>query len=80
MRIYYKMSQQNIREYNYRKWFLRPVSQNIDFNLASDERNYNEEVVFSNNLIAQNDGNRLPIHFDLNNSGSSQLFVLNYVI
>jgi len=72
------MSQQNIREYNYRKWFLRPVGQNFDLNLASDERNYNEEVVFSTNLIAQNDGNRLPIYFDLNNSGSSQLFVLDY--
>jgi len=72
------MSQQNIREYNYRKWFLRPVGQNLDLNLASDEKNYNEEVVFSSNLIAQNDGNRLPIYFDLNNSGSSQLFVLDY--
>jgi len=72
------MSQQNIREYNYKKWFLRPVGQNLDLNLASDERNYNEEVVFSTNLIAQNDGNRLPIYFDLNNSGSSQLFVLDY--
>jgi hypothetical protein len=72
------MSQQNIREYNYRKWFLRPVGQNLDLNLASDEKDYNEEVVFSSNLIAQNDGNRLPIYFDLNNSGSSQLFLLNY--
>ena len=78
MCIYHKMSQQNIREYNYKKWFLRPVGQNLDLNLTSDERNYNEEVVFSTNLIAQNDGNRLPIYFDLNNSGSSQLFVLNY--
>jgi hypothetical protein len=74
------MSQQNIREYNYKKWFLRPAGQNLDVNLASDERDYNEEVVFSPNLIAQNDGNRLPIYFDLNNSGSSQLFVLNYGI
>jgi hypothetical protein len=72
------MSQQNIREYNYRKWFLKPVGQNFDLNLASDEKDYNEEVVFSTNLIAQNDGNKLPIYFDLNNSGSSQLFVLNY--
>ena len=61
MCIYHKMSQQNIREYNYKKWFLRPVGQNLDLNLTSDERNYNEEVVFSTNLIAQNDGNRLPI-------------------
>jgi hypothetical protein len=74
------MSQQNIREYNYRKWFLRPVGQNLDLNLASDEKDYNEEVIFSNEIIANNDGNRLPIYFDLNNSGSSQLFVLNYGI
>jgi len=72
------MSQQNIREYNFRKWFLKPAGQNLDVNLASDERNYNEEVVFSPFLIAQNDGNRLPLSFDLNNSGSSQLYVLNY--
>ena len=74
------MSQQNIREYNFKKWYLRPAGQNLDVNLASDERNYNEEVVFSTNLIAQNDGNRLPLSFDLNNSGSSQLFLLNYGI
>jgi hypothetical protein len=72
------MSQQNIREYNFRKWFLKPSGQNLDINLASDEQNYNEEVVFSPYLIAENDGNRLPISFDLNNSGSSQLYVLNY--
>lgn len=72
------MSQQNIREYNFKKWYLKPSGQNLDINLASDERSYNEEVVFSTNLIGQNDGNRLPIYFDLNNSGSSQLFVLNY--
>ena len=72
------MSQQNIREYNYKKWFLRPAGQNLDVNLASDERDYNEEVVFSPNLIAQNDGNRLPIYFDLNNSGSSQQFTIIY--
>jgi len=74
------MSQQNIREYNFKKWFLKPTGQNIDITLASDERNYNEEVVFSPYLIAQNDGNRLPISFDLNNSGSSQMFILNYGI
>jgi glyceraldehyde 3-phosphate dehydrogenase len=29
------MSQQNIREYNYRKWFLRPVGQNLDLKSCS---------------------------------------------
>ena len=69
MCIYHKMSQQNIREYKFKKWYLRPAGQNLDINLTSDERSYNEEVVFSDNLIGYNDGNRLPVYFDLNNSG-----------
>jgi hypothetical protein len=72
------MSQQNIREYNFKKWYLKPSGQNLDVNLSSDERNYNQEVIFSDYLIGYNDGNKLPINFDLNNSGSSQLFILNY--
>ena len=66
------MSQQNIREYDYKKWFIKPTGQNLDLNLSSDERNYNEEVVFSSNIIGYNDGNRLPIYFDLDNTDSSQ--------
>jgi hypothetical protein len=46
--------------------------------LASDETDFNEEVVFSTQLIGINDGNRLPIYFDLNNSNSSQQPTLNY--
>ena len=72
------MSQQNIREYNFKKWYLRPVGQMLDINLASDERDYNEEVIFSTKLIGQDDGNRLPIYFDLNNTGSSQQITINY--
>ena len=78
MCIYHKMSQQNIREYNFKKWYLRPVGQMLDINLASDERDYNEEVIFSTKLIGQDDGNRLPIYFDLNNTGSSQQITINY--
>ena len=62
------MSQQNINQYNYKKWYLSPYWNNMDMSLSSDELNYNEEVVFSTQLIAINDGNRLPIYFDLNNS------------
>jgi hypothetical protein len=72
------MSQQNIREYNYKKWYLKPYGQNLDFSLSSDEKDFNQEIVFSNKIIGYNDGNRLPIYFDLNNSGSSQIFILNY--
>ena len=72
------MSQQNINQYKYRKLFVKPHRQIFDISIASDERDYNEEVVFSNQLIGIGDGNRLPIHFDLNNSGSSQMMTLNY--
>jgi len=46
--------------------------------LSSDEIDFNEEVVFSTELIGINNGNRLPIHFDLNNLNSSQQPTLNY--
>jgi YVTN family beta-propeller protein len=62
----------------YKKWFITNSKPIFDISLASDERDYNEEVVFSNQLIGVNDGNRLPIHFDLNNSGSSQMMTINY--
>ena len=72
------MSQQNIREYNFKKWYLKPYGQNLDASLSSDERDFNEEVVFSDKIIGYSDGNRLPLFFDLNNSGSSQIFILDY--
>ena len=72
------MAQQNINQYNFNKWYVKPVRKIFDICLASDERDYNEEVIFSTDLIAQNDGNRLPIYFDLNNSGSSQQFEIQY--
>jgi len=72
------MAQQNINQYNFNKWYIKPVRKIFDICLASDERDYNEEVIFSTDLIAQNDGNRLPIYFDLNNSGSSQQFTITY--
>jgi hypothetical protein len=72
------MSYQNINQYNFKKWYLLDRSEIQDFCLASDERDYKEEVVFSPYLIAQNDGNKLPFNFDLNNSGTSEFYVLTY--
>jgi hypothetical protein len=72
------MAQQNINQYNFNKWYVKPVRKIFDISLASDERDYNEEVIFSTDLIAQNDGNRLPIYFDLNNPLSSQQLNLDY--
>jgi hypothetical protein len=46
--------------------------------ITTDERNYNEEVVFSPYLIAQTYGTKLPVSFDLNNPESSQGIPLYY--
>ena len=72
------MAQQNINQYNFKKWYVKSVPKIFDISLGSDELDFNQEVVFSNDLIGVNDGSILPIHFDLNNSGTSQLFSLNY--
>ena len=72
------MAYQNINQYNFKKWYLLNRSEIQDFSLSSDERDYKEEVIFSPNLIAENDGNRLPFSFDLDNPNNSELFVLNY--
>ena len=72
------MAQQNINQFNFKKWYVKPVPKIFDICLASDEKDYNEEVVFSTNLIGYNDGNRLPIYFDLNNSLSSQRLTIDY--
>jgi hypothetical protein len=50
----------------------------MDFCLASDERDYKEEVIFSPYIIGNTDGNVLPVKIDLNNPDNSELFVLEY--
>ena len=72
------MAYQNINQYNFKKWYLLGRSEIQDFSLSSDERDYKEEVIFSPLIIAENDGNRLPFNFDLDNPENSELFVLNF--
>ena len=62
------MSYQNINQYNFRRFGLKPVNEITDISLASDEKDYDQEVIFSPFLIANEDGNRMPFKFDLNNS------------
>lgn len=50
----------------------------MDICIASDERDYDEEVVFSPFIIGFNDGNVLPIQIDLNNSESNQKLPLTF--
>ena len=62
------MATQNINNYYFNRFDLKLNSnQYFDITLASDEKDYDEEVVFSPYIIAYDDGNRLPISIDLNN-------------
>jgi hypothetical protein len=65
------MSYQNINQYNFRRWYLLPVKEITDICLASDEKDYDQEVIFSPLLIGENDGNRMPFKFDFNSTGTT---------
>ncbi len=65
------MAYQNINQYNYRKIGLKPVNEITDFCLADDARDFNQEVIFSPLLIAEDDGNRMPFRFDFNSTGTT---------
>jgi hypothetical protein len=65
------MAYQNINQYNFRRWGLKPANEITDICLASDEKDYDQEVVFSPLLIGELDGNRMPFRFDFNSSGTT---------
>ena len=69
---------QNINQYPIPNLAIKLAIDANDMTLVSDERNYNEEVVFSPYLIAQTYGNKLPFYFDINNDLSVQPLVLEY--
>jgi len=74
-----KMAQQNINQYVFKKFYLDSHFYDLnDISLASDELDFNQEVVFSPYLIAQTYGNRLPFYFDLNSLSSNQRLSLSY--
>jgi len=75
------MAQQNINQYVYNKLRLNIINECDDMSLASDEVDFNQEVVFSPHLIAETYGNRLPINIDISNPDTVQnlnLFYKNY--
>jgi hypothetical protein len=66
------MPSQNLNSFYKTKYSIKlDYSNNFDLTLAADERGYDEEVVFSTSLIGINDGNRLPINIDLDDTDSS---------
>ena len=64
------MSYQNINQYNFKRFYLKPLNEITDLCLASDEKDYDQEVIFSPLLIGENNGNLMPLKFDLNSSGT----------
>jgi len=72
------MAGQNINQYPRPNWSLNFALEANDMSLTTDERDYNEEVVFSPYLIAETYGNRLPFYFDTNNPLTNQKLTLNY--
>jgi hypothetical protein len=69
---------QNINQFPKPNWGIKLGLESNDMSLVSDERNFNEEVVFSPYLIAQTYGNRLPFYFDIDDSSSVQQYSLIY--
>jgi hypothetical protein len=65
------MAYQNINQYNFRRWGIKPVNEITDICLASDEKDYDQEVIFSPLLIGEVDGNRMPFRFDFNSTGTT---------
>lgn len=72
------MPYQNINQYHFEKFKIKEAVDLNDFCLASDEVDFQQEVVFSPYLIGLTDGNRMPIYFDLKNSSSSPKLNLTY--
>jgi len=64
---------QNLLNYFFNKIDAKlNYSSYYDFFLASDEKDYNSEVIFSNQIIGYNNNKILGAWIDFNNSGSSQ--------
>jgi hypothetical protein len=73
------MPTQNINNYFKTKYHSKLDNNHyFDLTLASDERDYDEEVVFSTDIIAYNDGDRLPILIDLSDSNTSIQPLISY--
>jgi hypothetical protein len=66
------MATQSINSYNFPRLKVKlDTSEYFDITLASDEQDYDTEVVFSTDIIGINDGNRLPINLDLTKTGTT---------
>tara|TARA_R110000765_G_scaffold405632_2_gene502239 strand:+ start:4658 stop:7411 length:2754 start_codon:yes stop_codon:yes gene_type:complete len=61
------MGTQNLNNYYFKKVGAKlDYSSYYDLFLASDEKDFNQEVIYSTSIIGYNDGAVLPAHIDLN--------------
>jgi len=66
------MATQNINNYNSKKFRVKlKTSEYFDLTLASDEQDFDTEVLFSPEVIGAHDGDRLPVSLDLTNTGTT---------
>ena len=67
------MATQNINNYYFNRFNAKLNNGNYtDFYLVADESDVDNEVIYSDQVIAYSDGNRLPIYIDLNNTSSTK--------
>lgn len=72
------MGTQNLNNFYFNKLDSKiNYSSYFDIYLASDERDYNSDVIWSNEIIDYNDGNKLPVWIDLTASTCSTQPTLN---
>ena len=67
------MGTQNLNNFYFNKLDVKlNYSSYYDFFLASDENDFQHEVVYSDNIIGYNDGYVLPVWFDLDVTGATR--------
>lgn len=73
------MATQNINNYYFNRFNAKLNNgEYTDFFLVADESSVDNEVIYSDKLIAYNDGDRLPIYIDINNTGSTPIRTISY--
>ena len=72
------MGTQNLNNFYFNRLDAKiNYSSYYDLFLAADEKDFNQQVVYSTNIIDYNDGDKLPVWIDLNSADSGTQPVTN---
>ena len=67
------MGTQNLNNFYFNRLDSKlDYSSYYDIFLASDEKDFNSDVIWSTNIIDYKDGDKLPVWIDLNTTASTQ--------